>query len=498
MPLQNHILPLTGGLMAQNQADASLLESLRESGDYRKLAELLPTTWKNAPEYNFEPIRLRLLASELAIRADKTDELKITLAPYLNDVDKTPFALAARVLLGCANYHLYCKNYRHALSVATQAEAAARARDDEWTQAEALHLKAQALNSLERWNEALKEIESAILLYTEQARIYRLGLAHLSLGLMLTRVGGVEEAHAALKKSVKLLSKCQDDHSLAQARLHLAKSLNLLGEPAPAYQQLLLAHEIFEKTGTNFDYLTLNEIAATLISLKDYDEAQYFICRALKSCESVSIICASAFEVKAEFHIARRECAEAREALNQSLEIATQIKDRLQEAQSKRTLGKLFLLGKHQQAAANILEQALDIACDLKEPLLVLEIKALMAQAICEANPTEALHLLSEVEAALEGRELMNLKRMAQEARKQIHALEQEHFFVLSDARLPQLSDARDAMLKWMWARSLFQAKGNAARAASIIGVTPTYIRKLTKEIPRDLLRPKKKRQKKN
>ncbi len=484
--------------MAQNQADASLLESLRESGDYRKLAELLPTTWKNAPEFNFEPIRLRLLASELAMRANKPDELKITLAPYLNDVDKTPFALAARVLLSCAQYHFFCKNYRHALRIATQAEAAACARDDEWTQAEARHLKAQALHCLERSNEALKEIETAILLYAEQARVYRLGLAYLTLGVMLNRVGGVEDAHTALNKSLKLLSKCPDEYSLALARFHLARTLNLLGESSAAYQQLLLAHETFEKTGNDYDYLTLNEIAATLIALKDYDEAQYFICRALKACESESTICASAYQAKAEFHIARRECAEAREALNRSLEIATQLKDRLQEAQSKRTLGKLFLLGKYQQAAAHILEQSLDIARDLKEPLLTVEIKALLAQAISEANPTEALHLLSEVEAALEGRELVNLKRMAQEARRQINALEQEHFFVLSDARLPQLGDARDAMLKWMWARSLFQAKGNAAKAASIIGVTPTYIRKLTKEIPRDLLRPKKKRQKKN
>ncbi len=484
--------------MAQNQADASLLESLRESGDYTKLAELLPNTWKNAPEYNFEPIRLRLLASELSLRAERPDEVKSALAPYLNDVDKTPFALAARVLLSCANYHFFCKNYRQALRIAAQAEAAAGARDDEWTQAEARHLKAQTLQALERWNEALEEIEAAILLYAEQARIYRLGLAHLSLGVILNRVGGVEEAQTALHKSVKLLSKSQDEYSLALARFHLAKSLNQLGESANAYQQLLLAHEVFEKTGNVYDYLTLNELAATLISLKDYDEAQYFICRALKSCESFSSACAASYEVKGEFHIARRECAEAREALNQSLEIATQIKDRLQEALSKRTLGKLFLLGKHHQAAANILEQAFDIARDLKEPLLIIEVKTLMAQAIGEANPTEALHLLSEVEAALEGRELAVLKRAAQEARRQNNALEQEHFFVLSDARLPQLGDARDAMLKWMWARSLFQAKGNAAKAASIIGVTPTYIRKLTKEIPRDLLRPKKKRQKKN
>jgi hypothetical protein len=51
-----------------------------------------------------------------------------------------------------------------------------------------------------------------------------------------------------------------------------------------------------------------------------------------------------------------------------------------------------------------------------------------------------------------------------------------------------------EAMLKWMWARSLYKAKGSARRAASLLGVTPTYIRRLTKIIPRDLLKSKKKK----
>jgi hypothetical protein len=50
--------------------------------------------------------------------------------------------------------------------------------------------------------------------------------------------------------------------------------------------------------------------------------------------------------------------------------------------------------------------------------------------------------------------------------------------------------------LKWLWARALHKARGNAREAASILDVTPTYIRKLTKVIPRDLLRPGKKRSK--
>ena len=88
------------------------------------------------------------------------------------------------------------------------------------------------------------------------------------------------------------------------------------------------------------------------------------------------------------------------------------------------------------------------------------------------------------------------LRREAQAARRRINSLDQEQYFILSDAKIPLLADAKISLLKWLWARALHRARGNARDAASILGVTPTYIRKLTKVIPRDLLRPGKKRSK--
>jgi hypothetical protein len=87
---------------------------------------------------------------------------------------------------------------------------------------------------------------------------------------------------------------------------------------------------------------------------------------------------------------------------------------------------------------------------------------------------------------------LPELRRDAQVARRRIDSLDQEHFFVLSDLHIPSLSEAKTGLLKWLWARALHKARGNAREAAKILGVTPTYIRKLTKVIPRDLLRTRK------
>lgn len=165
-------------------------------------------------------------------------------------------------------------------------------------------------------------------------------------------------------------------------------------------------------------------------------------------------------------------------------------------ADVRRTLGKYYLSQERDEDAAAVLWEALDIARDLRASLLELEIKALLSQALCATNPLEACKLLSDVETSLGARPLAELKREAQAARRRINALSQEQYFILSDAKIPLLADANISLLKWLWARALNKAKGNARDAASILGVTPTYIRKLTKVIPRDLLRPGKKRSK--
>ena len=246
-----------------------------------------------------------------------------------------------------------------------------------------------------------------------------------------------------------------------------------------------------------YTYLTLNSIAATLVWLKDYDRAQAYVNRAIEMGVKVrSTQIASTYEIKARVHLARREWNKAQAALTSALEIAEQANSQSQRADVRRTLGKYYLSQDRDEQAADVLWQALDIAQDLRASLLELEIKALLSQAVCSSNPVEACKLLSDVEAELGTRPLAELRREAQAARRRITALDQEQYFILSDAKIPLLADAKITLLKWLWARALHKARGNARQAASILGVTPTYIRKLTKVIPRDLLRPGKKRSK--
>jgi tetratricopeptide (TPR) repeat protein len=484
--------------MSQNYMDLTALEELRESGDYDKLASRLTGGWQEAPEFENRAIRLRLLAAELSGRAGRLDEMESALTPYLFDVNRVPFGLAARVLLTSAVYHYRRSEPSEALKLARQARAIASVREDEFTMAEAIQLEGQALWSLERWDEAATAFDEAISVYAGQSRLYRLGLAYLCRGAVLNRTGRVEEARTTLERGIKILLKCHDEYNLAVARVNVAHALNTIGEHETASKYLMFAHDTFVNMGhEQYTYLTLNSMAATLVWLKDYDKAETYVARALeKGAAARSTQIASTYEIKARVHLARREWDKAEKALNAAIMIAEQANSQSQKAEVRRSLGRLYLAQDREEEAATVLWQALDIAQDLRASLLELEVKALLAQAICTTNPVEACRLISDVDGALADRPLPELRKDAQTARRRINSLDQEHYFILSDAKIPLLAEAKISLLKWLWARALYKARGNARDAASILGVTPTYIRKLTKVIPRDLLRPGRKRPK--
>ncbi|HYV04993.1 MAG TPA: tetratricopeptide repeat protein [Blastocatellia bacterium] len=485
--------------MTQSSVEVATLEELRESGHYSRIESLLSDDWRRGLEFEESTIRKRMLAAELAGRSGRLDEMEAALAPYLEQIDHVPFWLSARVVLTCALYHYRRNEPTEALRLAAIARTVATVRDDEVILGEAVQLQGQAQWSLERWNEAAASFEEAVTIYAGQSRSYRLGLAYLCLGAVLNRMGKVEEARGTLERCVKILLKSHDEYNLAVARVNVALALNIMGEHETALKYLEFAYSTFEQMNHDlYAYLTLNNIAATLVSLKEYERADSYVSRALATgVKARSTQIASTYEIKARVHLARREWERAEKALDTASEIAEQANSQSQKAELGRTLGKLYLAQDREEEAAAVLWKSLDVAQDLRASLIELEVRALLAQAICASNPVEACKLISDVEASLGARPLPELRREAQNARRRIDALNQEHYFILSDAQVPLLADAKISLLKWLWARALYKAKGNSRDAASILGVTPTYIRKLTKVIPRDLLKPGRKRTKK-
>jgi tetratricopeptide (TPR) repeat protein len=484
--------------MQNTHTDLTVFEELRESGDYVKLMSLLPGDWQEAPAFVDHNIVVRLLAAEIFGRDGRLDEMESALAPYLGNIGRVPFGLAARLMLVLSMYHNRRSEPQEALRLAEMGRAVATAQGDEYTAVELVQAEGQVLWSLDKWDEAAERFEEAVSLYAAQGRSYRLGLACLGLGGVLGRIGRVEESRTALERAIRILLKSRDDFNLAVARVDVALALNAMGEYEILLKYLQFAHDAFDQMGHQvYTLMSLNKIAEVLIWLKEYDRSETFIGRSLDIAAAIrSTQVAFIYELKGRLYLSRSDYDQAEKAVRASIEMADQAGSRLQRAEAKRTLGRVFLAQHREAEAAPILREALREATDVRSSLLELEIKALLSQAICATAPVEACRLMTEVEAELADRSLPELKRTCQITRKHIDSLDREHFFILSDAKMPTLSEAKIALLKWLWARALYKAKGNAREAAEQLNVTPTYIRKLTKLIPRDLLRPGRKRSK--
>jgi tetratricopeptide (TPR) repeat protein len=301
-----------------------------------------------------------------------------------------------------------------------------------------------------------------------------------------------------LERGIRIMLKYKDEFSLAVARADVASALNAMGEYEAALKYLQFAQDTFEQEGLEtYKLMTLNKIAESLIFLKEYDRAAQNITRSLEVAVATrSTQIAFTYEMKGRLALARGDMDKAERTLHSSVEMADQAGSQLQKAETRRTLGRVLLAQGRPADAVKVLREGLESAIESRARLLELEIKALLSEAIYPETPVEAVRYIAEVEAEMADRELPELRKITQVARKQIDSLDHEHYFIISDARMPTLSEARVAMLKWLWARALYKARGNAREAAEQLDVTPTYIRKLTKLIPRDLLRPGRKRSK--
>jgi tetratricopeptide (TPR) repeat protein len=472
------------------------LEELRESGDYEGLMSRLPGDWRQAPAFEEMAVRARLLAAEVASRANNLEEMEAAVSPYLDGIERMPFGLVPRVLVALSVYKTLGGEPAEGLRLASKAAALASIQGNELALAEAAEAEGRALLELERLGEAIERFRKAVELYGGQSRSYRLAVAEIYIGQVLDRMGQVEEARAVLERAIKLLIKFRDELSLAVAQMSAASALRPLGEYEASLRYLKLALETFEQKGHQaFAMFCLGQMAETLICMKAYDRAQELLSRALEKAIALrSSHVAFVYNLKGRIYLENRQWEQAEKALTAAIEIAEQAGNKLQWAEARRMLGRLYLAQGREEEAMHVLRSALEEARDLQAGLLELETKALLAGASAAYSPMEAARWLSEVEAALKDRSLGDIRRLAQNARRQIESLDREHYFILSDAKMPTLSEAKVAMLKWLWARALQHAQGNTRRAADILAVTPTYIRRLTKLIPRGLIKPGRKK----
>lgn len=459
------------------------LESLRESGDYTRLAAGIRANWEAASPFLEESVRIRLLVADIHKREGRIPDVETALTPYLDGLKHVPFSVAANTLVACSGFYDLRGEFKLALHAARTANRIAAARGDSNVATEALEAEGLMHCRLDDWVQAVACLEEASSQYSDQDRIYRLGLVHRALGEARMHIGDIEPARAELDRAIRLLAKSRDEIALAEARTSMAVLMNLTGSFDVSRKYLQLATDVYERLGCPANLMkSLFRTAETLILMKDYEKAEPYINRLLDlAALSNNGEMTSVKELQGRLHLAHGRFAEAETLLTAALVEARSRRDRHREALALRSLGRVYMAQKRDIEATTLLRNARQIAEEIQHRILELETCLLLAEAACSSAPVEAYHTVAGLEAEIEGLPLPELKEQCKLTRDYIRSQVGDHYFVLSDATLPTLQEGRSALLKWLWDRSLDNAKGNAAVAAELLNVTPTYIRQLTK-----------------
>jgi tetratricopeptide (TPR) repeat protein len=255
-----------------------------------------------------------------------------------------------------------------------------------------------------------------------------------------------------------------------------------------AASHLDLAYQCFERMGCpSHLILGLARIAETMVYRREYEKANTLLSRAIAlSADQVNdeIACCIR-EIKGRLLLARGAHLEAEMVLAEAIETSHRKDYRFQKLVALRTLGQLCLAQHRHDEAATLLLEALQEAVDFQASLLEMEINVLLAEAIHLKDPLRACSMVLEVEAQIGDRPLLELKSLCRRTRELIKGAGKADYFILSDAKMPSLQDAKAVLLRWLWDRALLNTKGNAKAAAELLKVTPAYIRQLTRRIVR-------------
>lgn len=458
------------------------LEYLRAEGDYRALAQIIGDEPCDDRPLNEHALRLRLLQAELSERNGNLKQMRTALEPYLESYEQAPLAVTERLLVMIARFRRRSGDLIEALRLAELAEGIAAARNNRNVQGEAAEFQGEIFRIRGELEESVKRFQRATDAYFDG---YRLGVSTWRLGEMLTRLGRIREARVPLERAVEILSHRSDVFALASAREALARVASALGDDLFASYQLDLAAEVLQQTNDHRRFvIALCRRVEVLDRIKEHGEARSLLARAKEIVAENRISEPSLlYEVIARSEMQQGRSTGAVEAALKAVAVADESETPLEQAESKRTLGKLYLdLGEICGKSVIVLRSALDDSLEAGDKLVELEVKADLARALVTFEPVEAYRLASEVETSLESGVLAGVASCCNLVRRRL--MEPSNtLFVISENSLPTIREARSRLMAWLIGRALHVADGKVREASKILGTTETTFRKLRERI---------------
>lgn len=427
----------------------------------------------------------QLWRAEVALYLDRLDtaaELLEALGRELDELvaeDGSLGTLARRKLLIRAEIAHFRGDLGLARDLATQAAKCALLADDSTSQIRAFIDLGRVARNRGEYSTALAHLATISELAKEQGTAFSQGLVKYYEGTTLMHTGRIEDARVALEQALSLLRSSENLRYAGMAYGVLGSTLCDLEKVEDGVAMLEEAERIAADLGIARDMMPVaNNIARAMLVLGRPAEAERRLVDLIGwerlTGDSVSEL--QALQTLAVAQIEQRKLVEAEATASEVLRLAQAL------GSDGHTLdGRILLARVHSRLrdpkAITELRDLVAKCDDVGDDFQRLEIRAYLAEELVATSTIEARSLLDEVEDSPLKDTLGWLRPILDRISKDLERvpIRTDGDTLVIDSRLgfPTLRDAREAVERFLFDRSMRETNGNASAAGRLIGASP-------------------------
>ncbi|MGB5038707.1 MAG: hypothetical protein WBQ66_19015 [Blastocatellia bacterium] len=466
-----------------DKANLGFLEDALAALDHGRFAEAIVTfEVEGAP---VSGLLGQLWRAEVALYLDRLDtaaELVEALGRELDELvaeEGSLGTLARRKLLIRAEIAHFRGDLGLARDLATQAAKCALLADDSASQIRAFIDLGRVARNRGEYSTALAHLATISELAKEQGTEFSLGLVKYYEGTTLMHTGRIEDARVALEQALSLLRSSENLRYAGMAYGVLGSSLCDLDRSEEGVAMLEEAERISADLGIARDMMPVaNNIARAMLVLGRPAEAERRLVDLIgwERATSDSITELDTLNMLAVAQIEQRKFQEARASAEELVRLAATQGSKSSELDGEIQLARISAKCRESEAVENL--RALVRRVDQSgSEFQQLEARIYLAEALVVSSTVEAKSLSAEVEGLSVFKTAAWLKPILDRVNSDLERvpIRVDGDALVIDSRLgfPTLRDAREAVERFLFERSMRETNGNASAAGRLIGASP-------------------------
>ena len=427
----------------------------------------------------------QLWRAEVALYLDRLDvaaELIESLDAHLDEFvaeDGSTGTLARRKLLIQAEIAHFRGELGAARDLAAKAARFALLADDAASQIRAFIDLGRVARNRGEYATALSHLATVSDLAKEQGTPFLLGLVKYYEGTTLMHTGRIEDARVALEQALSILRSSENLRYAGMAYGVLGSTLCDLDRSEEGVAMLEAAEKIAADLGIARDMMPVaNNIARAMLVLGRPAEAERRLVDLIgwerMTGDSISEL--QALQTLAVSQIEQRKLVEAEATASEVLRLAQTLGSAGHSLDGRILLARVRSRSRDASAESD-LRQLLTECDGSGDDFQRLEIRAYLAEELVGSSTIEAKALIDEIEASPLKDSLGWLRTILNRIAKDLERvpIRTDGEMLVIDSRLgfPSLRDAREAVERFLFDRSMRETNGNASAAGRLIGASP-------------------------